>query len=858
MAKVSGSYESVIRGVSQQVPQDRRSGQHTDQVNMISDPVRGLSRRHGSLKISEALVPGGPWLSDILASSIRHRTFTATIDGTDYDFIYRTQREPYTDHVDGSVGSYNPGQSAMFAFNKATDQFLPVVKPTDKTFLDGVLAGGIKAITAVGRYIYFAGTAAPTYTQTDNFSPVWNKQRVVAWVRGGAYSRTFKVVLTLNDGSKITGSYKTVTASYPELLDTSDIVATDTEYQKKVNDRVYAYNSQVTKWIGLAAEDITPESIAGFVAQSLTNAGALGVTVQGGTICIDDDRIASATGEDGGDGALMRVVGNEVTAPELVSTIHYSGKVVKVKPQRSREDDAFYMLAVPKDPDAMGFTEVSWKECAGVQTRPDYVFCMGTIKDGSLYIADSAAKLSTLTGLEVPDYAVNEVGDGLTSPVPSFFGKAITFLGSFQDRLIIGSDATIFASRPGDYLNFFRASVLTVLDTDPIEMYALGAETDTIRHGATFDRDLLLFGDRYQFAISGRTPLTPKTASVVVASAYKEATDAAPKEGGNFVFYAKYAKDPADPSRVKTSLHQVGQGTIAEAPESFEVSQALDNYITGRPVEIITATSPNVVLLRTENERHGFYVYTYLDTPDGGQRLFDAWSRWEWNEDVGYLCGLTLDANGINAYVLRGTALNTYIACERFTFETRLSHLPYADSLQPLADAESGGVFGDTSNYIVALSSESNKFLMGAPYEDKDAFVAAFPTETANAWVGVPADAYVTPTNPFIRDQQGKAVMYGRFTLGKVLVSVADTAGLVVNLSTPNGVNTALDFNGRILGRAAPLLAGQPVVTATLPFFCGKEVRAMEYTLNSKTWLPLTVTNIEWTGQVFTHTRRVT
>jgi len=45
MAKVSGSYASVVRGVSEQVPQDRRPGQHFEQVNMISDPVRGLARR---------------------------------------------------------------------------------------------------------------------------------------------------------------------------------------------------------------------------------------------------------------------------------------------------------------------------------------------------------------------------------------------------------------------------------------------------------------------------------------------------------------------------------------------------------------------------------------------------------------------------------------------------------------------------------------------------------------------------------------------------------------------------------------------------------------------------------------------
>jgi hypothetical protein len=118
MAKVSGSYESVIRGVSQQVPQDRRSGQHKEQINMISDPVRGLARRHGSLRVN-AMDLGGPTPDDVIASTPRHRTFTATLNGTDYDFIYRTAEVPTDSNTDDC--DFN-------AFNKSTDQFLAVWK----------------------------------------------------------------------------------------------------------------------------------------------------------------------------------------------------------------------------------------------------------------------------------------------------------------------------------------------------------------------------------------------------------------------------------------------------------------------------------------------------------------------------------------------------------------------------------------------------------------------------------------------------------------------------------------------------------------------------------------------------------
>jgi len=53
--KVANSFASVLGGVSQQTPSARFDGQHSEQINMISDPVEGLSRRHGSVLLTESL-----------------------------------------------------------------------------------------------------------------------------------------------------------------------------------------------------------------------------------------------------------------------------------------------------------------------------------------------------------------------------------------------------------------------------------------------------------------------------------------------------------------------------------------------------------------------------------------------------------------------------------------------------------------------------------------------------------------------------------------------------------------------------------------------------------------------------------
>ena len=48
----SGTYASLILGVSQQTPQERQAGQLAEQINMLSDPASSLRRRSGCKLLS--------------------------------------------------------------------------------------------------------------------------------------------------------------------------------------------------------------------------------------------------------------------------------------------------------------------------------------------------------------------------------------------------------------------------------------------------------------------------------------------------------------------------------------------------------------------------------------------------------------------------------------------------------------------------------------------------------------------------------------------------------------------------------------------------------------------------------------
>jgi hypothetical protein len=413
MAKVSGAYESVVRGVSQQVPQDRRPGQHYEQVNMISDPVRGLARRHGSLLMDEQVLTAysdTEW-NNRIADTAAHRVYSFFIDGVEYDLICRRGALLPTSHT------YTP-ENFAFCFNKVSGKFIPIVTPAVDTVIASLKSGGVSAMANVGKYVFLAGnTIVPNYTYHDAWGGTANQELMVAWVRGSAYSRKYSITLTKPDGTKLTVSYTTMASSYPTLLSTSDILASDSEYQKKVNDRVNAYNSAVTQYIGLAAADVVPSNIATKLKDALIAAGMSSgyVSVVDSTVVLSDPAYMEIECDDAGDGSLFRGVGNVVRNLDEVSAKHWPGKIIKVRPTKHDESDALYLKAIARDDTTTTWTDVTWIEGAGFEMTPTSPFCIATVKAETMYIAGTPAALTTLTSDAVPAFKTNTVGDDISS-----------------------------------------------------------------------------------------------------------------------------------------------------------------------------------------------------------------------------------------------------------------------------------------------------------------------------------------------------------------------------------------------------------------------------------------------------------
>lgn len=952
--KASGSYGNLVQGVSQQAPQDRREGQLGEMVNMIPDPVNGLSRRHGSRWVAEQDTGLSVAVFDsLVADSASWRKFEYNNGGKDYVILHRTAARP--------VGSTLP---SMIVFDRTANVFLPLVRPVADADLDTFGAGGCSAVTAIGKYVFAAGnTVIPTSTTTDLWGASDNQDKAVVWVRGGGYSRTFTVTAVRVDNSSVVFSYTSPKSSFSGVLDTSrvpQVVAdpaggtevktegafiqlistlhqhtltwgkwnptgltakkgtaamTNVHPAAPANNMQYAwapaaevitfhssnlgavditvdytvakttinpnyaqivtaltneYNSAVTKHIGDAAEAVQPQAIAEQLRLAAIAAGLTGVTRQDSTVILPG--VKSVTAQDGGDGTLIRGVANEVASADQVSNLHLVGKIVKVRARGSEE--AFYLKAVPKDPNIVsGYAEVTWVEGAGVSHQITRAFMFGTALAGTFYLASSPTRLSGILPGEigVPGFTASSAGDSSTSPLPFFIGRKITYLGVFQDRLAVGSGGVLRFSRIGDYLNFFRTSALTAPANDALETLSQSSEDDSLRHSVLYDRDLVVFGDLRQYAISGRSALAPANANMAVMSSHEGAASIPPIAAGGQIFYAKQGD-------LSPSVHEIRPGQVAESPESYPVSSQLTTYFPGTAIEMVTMAKPAALFFRTAGARNSIYSFNYLDTSQG--RRQDAWGRWDFAEELGVVLGMVGTAAGLMVFTMRQSHDKVWVVVDLCPTTTGLATYPYMDSIRDwsVVAANTGSLRPSTpGKWAVAYDTSTEYQFLGADLVDRPALALEFPTATGMK-AGALQPSYMIPTNPFVKDRNDKPVLTGRLTVTRLVVTFNQSAGFdtaitaneVTRVAASNltsvvstvlgsvGARTnEITFNGYVFGAPEALLGRVPVSAGQTSVPVGKETTEYTAVFRARTWLPLNITSIEWVGQFFNNTQRL-
>lgn len=173
MSTYEAAYKSLLQGVSQQLAQERLPGQLSAQVNMLSDPVTNLRRRHGAVMRASWAWPGADylhlltWFVDVAGSRIH--VYLNTLSGQ-----IQVLDENYTVVATLAGGAYLTSSDArnIRASSVGNEFFLcnVSVKPT-------VVYGNTAMDPSKAGFFYIAAGA---FSKEYNITATWNSGSVTA------------------------------------------------------------------------------------------------------------------------------------------------------------------------------------------------------------------------------------------------------------------------------------------------------------------------------------------------------------------------------------------------------------------------------------------------------------------------------------------------------------------------------------------------------------------------------------------------------------------------------------------------------------------------------------------------------
>ena len=354
---------------------------------------------------------------------------------------------------------------------------------------------------------------------------------------------------------------KTVTiADYTFVVNTSITVAMDSAVSAgNITQAVVFINSvsdkttySVTVDGVTVTDDTTSDSTLSTTQvatdlQSGLNSGLTGFTIarNGPVIHIkkNDGSNFSIDGNDTQGNTQLTVVKDSVQRFTDLPTVSPNGYVVEIKGDESTNFDNYYVKFVTNNGGT--FEEGQWEET--LEPGITYKFNYDTMPhvlirqaDGNFRFARVDGDSYTLSGVSytLPKWGERTVGDLDSAPNPSFVGGKINNVFFFRNRLGFLADDNAILSRVSEFFNFFPETVLSVIDSDPIDVAASHTKVAILKHAVTMGEQLILFSDQTQFVLtSSSDSLTPKTANVVVATEFESSDLAQPVGSGSSIYY---------------------------------------------------------------------------------------------------------------------------------------------------------------------------------------------------------------------------------------------------------------------------------------------------------------------------------
>ncbi len=537
------------------------------------------------------------------------------------------------------------------------------------------------------------------------------------------------------------------------------------------------------------------------------------------------------------------------------------GHVVLVSGNPERDVDDYYVKF--RTDNGSGFGGGHWEESirpsvANTATGIPVAIDATTMPQQLSRLQDDASGTVTGTPFAVyfdvspADWDDRLVGDLDSNPDPSFIGEAIRDAFLYRGRLGFLAADSVILSEAGEVFNFFRSTVLDLIDTDPIDVNSGTKDVVLFRNAATTADSLLLFSDRHQFQLVGDPTLTPSSAQLAPARAFENLTQAAPVDAGRGVVFARY----------DGTFTGLMEAALLRDDLSFrfdDITVQAPRYIVGAALQLAHSSLTGLTVVRAGEPSVLTVHQTFHD--DQENRLQSALHRWTLDSDalvrgVGFLDSdlvllvergegwflelMLTNTNTVEASGLPVTLLDRRLGPSQLSLsydggtDTTTVTLPYTVSptaTMRVVDAESGLI-------VPITGSTSTTLALHGDYSGTDLFA------------GEEFEMSVTLTEPVIQDQSARGGVVPRMgrplDVQRLYLYLANTAFLACEVQADLRSSTREEFSAAGLGTGLLLEGTLNTYTGDADFSVLGRSTEVDVVLKNATPFPSYVQSGRW------------
>ncbi len=599
----------------------------------------------------------------------------------------------------------------------------------------------------------------------------------------------------------------------------------------------------------------------------------------------------SIDGSDTQGDTKMTIIKDTVQRFTDLPTVAPNGYVVEVKGDEDTNFDNYYVKFVTNNGGT--FEEGQWEETieAGIKFKFDYATMPHILvrqADGNFRFAKVDGDTYTISSVDytLPKWGERTVGDTISAPDPSFIGNKINNVFFFRNRLGFLAGDNVILSRVSEFFNFFPETVISVLDSEPIDVAASHTKVAILKSAVTMGEKLILFSEQTQFVLtSSADNLTPKTANVLVATEFESSAAAQPVGSGSSIYFLTQKGSFAG---IREYIIQ-GQAQIRDAAN---VTIHVPRLIPSNIYKMAVSTNQDILIALGSDNPNKLYVYRWLYGSEG-QKALSSWFTYTINSNRSIL---NIDFIGTDMFAVIEEA--NKVTLEKIPFETEFRepnaafeyHLDHkvTEATTGVSVSYSSGTGlstftvpyrlrasmsivgrylanGETSTFVDAQGN-TKTLTSGQVITTSNATDGSTSTITATGdyrnskfIIGEPFEMHYRFSQQRLTERGGGSPEYvgGRLQIHHFYIKYEDAGFFQVEVTPENRDTSTHKFTGRLLGSASAAIGQINLDTGTFKVPIMSKSDRVNIDVKNNTFLPTRLASAEFEGIFHMRSRRI-